>query len=196
MINMHVGRPLLRSGLTSYIEATLVNATEWKSHWHLAQGCFIETVLGITPYKLLGNYVIKNTANSGFLPDRIIHKNLFKPQRTHLTHNVNAIMMRGQLYALYEPGVVSLLTLIGITRPRWVNSVTPWEIWMKFLVCSFQTVKQILVINGWGISCEIALIWMSLDSTDDLGLDELTLWPPGNLNEIFGYVVFKRWNRF
>ena len=27
--------------------------------------------------------------------------------------------------------------------------------------------KRILVIDGWGISCEIALIWMSLDFTDD-----------------------------
>ena len=27
--------------------------------------------------------------------------------------------------------------------------------------------KQILVIDGWGISYEIALIWMSLDFTDD-----------------------------
>ena len=27
--------------------------------------------------------------------------------------------------------------------------------------------KQILVTGGWGISCEIALIWMSLDFTDD-----------------------------
>ena len=27
--------------------------------------------------------------------------------------------------------------------------------------------KWILVIDGWGISCEIALIWMSLDFTDD-----------------------------
>ena len=27
--------------------------------------------------------------------------------------------------------------------------------------------KQILVIDGWGISCNIALIWMSLDFTDD-----------------------------
>ena len=31
-------------------------------------------------------------------------------------------------------------------------------------MCNFQTV---LVIAGWGISCEIALIWMSLDLTDD-----------------------------
>ena len=27
--------------------------------------------------------------------------------------------------------------------------------------------KRILVIDGWGISCEIVLIWMSLDFTDD-----------------------------
>ena len=27
--------------------------------------------------------------------------------------------------------------------------------------------KQILVIDGWGISCKIALLWMSLDFTDD-----------------------------
>ena len=27
--------------------------------------------------------------------------------------------------------------------------------------------KRILVIDGWGISCEIALIWMSLDLSDD-----------------------------
>ena len=27
--------------------------------------------------------------------------------------------------------------------------------------------NRIIVIDGWGISCEIALIWMSLDFTDD-----------------------------
>ena len=35
----------------------------------------------------------------------------------------------------------------------------PWEIWMKFFICNFQKV----VIDDWDISCEIALIWMSLD---------------------------------
>ena len=35
-----------------------------------------------------------------------------------------------------------------------------WEILMKFYKCNFQT-------NFRGISCEIALIWMSLDFTDD-----------------------------
>ena len=27
--------------------------------------------------------------------------------------------------------------------------------------------KRILVIDGWGISCKIALMWLSLDLTDD-----------------------------
>ena len=27
--------------------------------------------------------------------------------------------------------------------------------------------KRILVLDGWGISCEIAIIWISLDFTDD-----------------------------
>ena len=43
--------------------------------------------------------------------------------------------------------------------------------------------KQILVIDGWGISCEIVLIWMSLDLTDlcrhmvSLGHNELMSIP-------------------
>ena len=31
----------------------------------------------------------------------------------------------------------------------------------------YVIVKRILVIDGWGMSCEIALIWMSLDFTYD-----------------------------
>ena len=70
---------LIIQSSTSFEIAVMWMLQNGKSHWHLAQGCFIETVLGIAHYKLLGNYVIKNTAKSGFLPDRIIHKNLFKP---------------------------------------------------------------------------------------------------------------------
>ena len=44
------------------------------------------------------------------------------------------------------------------------NSLTPGKIEWNFIFVIF---KQILVIDGWGISCEIALIWMSLDFTDD-----------------------------
>ena len=37
--------------------------------------------------------------------------------------------------------------------------------------------KWILVINGWGIYCEIPLIWMSLDFTDDQStLVEVMAW--------------------
>ena len=37
---------------------------------------------------------------------------------------------------------------------RYIKLIGPWEIWMNFLYVIF---KQILVIDGWGISCEIAL---------------------------------------
>ena len=44
------------------------------------------------------------------------------------------------------------------------NSLAPRKFEWNFTYVSF---KCILVSNGWGISCEIALIWMSLDFTDD-----------------------------
>ena len=45
-----------------------------------------------------------------------------------------------------------------------VNSLAPGKFEWNFRHVFF---KQILVIGGWGISCEIDLIWMSLDFTDD-----------------------------
>ena len=47
---------------------------------------------------------------------------------------------------------------------NWVNSLAPekFEWYLKYIIF-----KQILVIDGWGISCEIALILMPLDFTDD-----------------------------
>ena len=50
------------------------------------------------------------------------------------------------------------------TRHISINSLDPgkseWN--FRYVIC-----KRFLVIDGWGISCEIALIWMSLDFTDD-----------------------------
>ena len=45
-----------------------------------------------------------------------------------------------------------------------LNSLAPGKFEWNFRHVIF---KEILVIDGWGISCEIALIWMSLDFTDD-----------------------------
>ena len=44
------------------------------------------------------------------------------------------------------------------------NSLAPSRFWLNFRWVIF---KQILVIDGWGISYEIALRWMPLDLTDD-----------------------------
>ena len=41
-----------------------------------------------------------------------------------------------------------------------INSLAPGEFQQNF---SYVIFKWILVIDGWGIACEIALIWMSLD---------------------------------
>ena len=45
-----------------------------------------------------------------------------------------------------------------------LNSLAPGKFKWNFRHVIF---KQILVIDGWGISCEIAQLWMSLDFTDD-----------------------------
>ena len=55
-----------------------------------------------------------------------------------------------------------------------VNSLAPGKFEWNFREIIF---KQILVIHGWGISCEIALIWMSLDFTDDQStLVQVMVW--------------------
>ena len=50
------------------------------------------------------------------------------------------------------------------TESDTLNSLAPEECQYKF---RFVIFKRILVIDGWGISCEIALIWMSLDLNDE-----------------------------
>ena len=52
----------------------------------------------------------------------------------------------------------------GPLLQMWFNSLAPGKFEWNFRHVIF---KQILVIDGWGISCEIAPIWMSLDFTDD-----------------------------
>ena len=59
-------------------------------------------------------------------------------------------------------------------RRVWVNTVRPGEFEWNFRHAIF---KQILVIDGWGISCEITLMWMSLDFPDDQSaLVQLMAW--------------------
>ena len=52
----------------------------------------------------------------------------------------------------------------SITRPQWVNSLASERFGWNF---RYESVKPILVIDGWGIYCAIALRWVSLDHTDD-----------------------------
>ena len=62
-------------------------------------------------------------------------------------------------------------------RPLYVgrfNSLAPGKFELNFRYVIF---KWILVIDGWGISCEISLIWISLDFADDLStLVQVMAW--------------------
>ena len=51
-----------------------------------------------------------------------------------------------------------------LSQPQCVNSLPPGKCEWNF---RYVTFKWISVIDGWGISCEIALLWMSLNFTDD-----------------------------
>ena len=55
-----------------------------------------------------------------------------------------------------------------------LNSLAPGKFEWNFRHVIF---KQILVIDGWGISCEIAQIWMPLDLPDDKStLVQVLVW--------------------
>ena len=64
----------------------------------------------------------------------------------------------------YDCNILPLATIFW-TWISYYRVLTHWllEIWMNFRHVIF---KPILMIDGWGISCETALIWMSLDFTD------------------------------
>ena len=51
-----------------------------------------------------------------------------------------------------------------LSRPQIVNPLAPGRLKQNIRWIIF---KLILVIDGWGISCEIALKWLSQDRTDD-----------------------------
>ena len=62
---------------------------------------------------------------------------------------------------------VIFLSLWGMWHAQpyiWFNSLAPGNFEWNFRYLIFQIIS---VIDGWGISCELALRWMSLDLTDD-----------------------------
>ena len=69
-----------------------------------------------------------------------------------------------QNYAHVLGEIVSIRLYVFYWCVYGVNSLAPGKFVLNF---RYVILKLILVIDGWGISCEIALIWMSLDFTDD-----------------------------
>ena len=54
-----------------------------------------------------------------------------------------------------------------------INSLATWKFKQNLRHIIF---KLMLVIDGWGISCEIALLWMSQDFTDQSTLVQVMAW--------------------
>ena len=82
-----------------------------------------------------------------------------------------SLLQENTAMALCKTGI-SIAEALGIaqtyTKPliccQLFNSLAAEKFEWNF---RFVIFKRILVIAGWGISCEIAMIWMSLDLIDD-----------------------------
>ena len=69
----------------------------------------------------------------------------------------------------------------------------PREFEWNFIYVIF---KRILVTDGWGISCEIALIWMSLDFTDDQStLVQVMAWWI-SAQSLWSYIKGLAWHQY
>ena len=63
-------------------------------------------------------------------------------------------------YRIISQALGHMYALLG----QWVNSLAPGKFKWNFRYLIFQIIS---VIDGWGISCVLALRWMSLNFTDD-----------------------------
>ena len=85
-----------------------------------------------------------------------------------------------------------LMTWLTIAGPQWVdiNSLAPGKFEWNFRYVIF---KWVLVMGGWGISCLIALIWMSFDFTDYQSiLVQVMAW----CRQATSYYLSQCWPRF
>ena len=77
------------------------------------------------------------------------------------------------IYAVYPIKYASFVVLCLVSCD-YINSLVPgrYECYFGYIIF-----KSILVIDGWGISCDVALILLSLDFTDDQStLVEVMAW--------------------
>ena len=91
-----------------------------------------------------------------------------------------------------------LYTQVNIVHNHWqrftrsfststVNSLTPGRFPWKFIRINF---KLSLVLNGWGVSCEISPRWMSLHLTDDKStLVQVMAW----CHQATSHYLFRFW---
>ena len=93
-------------------------------------------------------------------------------------------------YCLCNNRAVSVVLFCHKGKKGSLNSSAPEKIEWNFRYVIF---KKILVIDGWGISCEIAVIWMSLDFTDDQStLVQVIVW----CHQATSHYLSQCWPRF
>ena len=81
-----------------------------------------------------------------------------------------------QMAVAWNSRLIAWLILCMSLPPGMLITLTLWPLGFEW---DFRYVifKWTLVIDGWGISCEVALIWMSLDFTDDQStLVQVMVW--------------------
>ena len=82
------------------------------------------------------------------------------------------------------------LDMLNFNRQKFFNSLASGKFEWNFRYVLF---KWILVINGWGISCEISLICISLDLTDNQStLVQVMAW----CHQTTSHYLSQCWPRF
>ena len=89
------------------------------------------------------------------------------PDRPCETHRPPCRPSQGHFWTIYPKkghpiGVRDGRSGWLLPAERHINSLTPGRFWWNFMNAIFNW-----IIDGWGISCEIDLKWLSLDLTDD-----------------------------
>ena len=93
------------------------------------------------------------------------YHNLFDKQNRNQSERPTHAVSREQrcICSILFENYISKISF-NFSRGQWVNSLAPGKFEWNFRYVIF---KRIFVFGGWGISCEIALICMSLDFTND-----------------------------
>ena len=141
------------SAVTAAVSPSALDTLQWCLFWRIWRG------FHPTCYKI-------SSASAG--THRVVRNKTCKSLQWWICfgENINTFSFLCQLfYANFlKTEMVQAIQIILGGRETQINSLAPGKFEWNFRFIIF---KFILVTDGWNISCEIALIWMSMDLTDD-----------------------------